>query len=943
MYQCPEDLFPLHHEGSPRPNSSTTDPSSSPAPQPTPTTRRPGCAKTLQDEAEIQGPAAASAPAPTPTPILEIGMLYTHGTTQRTLTTMATLAGALDRVGEGGAAGDASPFRGPGTETAAAFRNHTTVRSSVALHQLELDLEPVSLHEPGCVEAAEAQHSSELPREHGQHDTPADSTTSLSPLVVASTPKLVNLPPARWTEHDDTSTNGLPDPLPSSQSLHANNQSALYSSDSNMSLAYSFPRSHRLRRPARKVPHRAPSASRTGLNRTRRRAGRRGGAHGPQRHISLRNGSQTLGKRQGNSSAFPWRIRHSRKHFKLPLRRRGVFRRRRPSLSRSATHTGPEYRRTTNSSKVEARPRFPIMRRRFRGSVRRERTTKRPFPDEDLETNLNTDAINVSRGEESRSISYPSSNASLGPSGPVKAVPEGAIEAVPPPAIFRSTPGAGNTGTGIPTDSKGHPRRRHRKPGWRRKFYRNRRPFVPGNRDGAKRRPGWRRMRRPLGAAGKKPLPPHSAETTSQNENTQENIVLEKHSLENKQEIASESVTVVSDTTRSTPLLSTTTDRETQMEWPDDAQPASLPPPTPTPGESPETATDAPPTVGETHPRVREAVIPAPTPVPYTVRLWQEHDKKMGGFSSRFVPLSLDIVESDFVPLTHPDATVAEKKPSTDLQHEHREHSEAVHTKEPHHNLQEEPSLVEQPTLVEEPTLLEEPTLVEEPILLEEPTLVEEPSLVAEPTVVEQLTMVEEPTLVEESTLVEQPTIHEVAAVVEQPTLVEETTSGGAPPRQPHSSTTAIADAEIDDLGSHAVVPSAVPHDAQDISPGRAAATQLTSNQTPSTPVSPPVSSATSPSHFPPQPPTDVQLDDHVHAPTDTPSPTQASPDSLLSSNNSRGHGQSSESEGGAPDRPAAADSTRDDLAEAEPQGESGAGTPLLHAAVAGAVLLAVL
>ncbi|XP_045120498.1 uncharacterized protein LOC123509931 isoform X2 [Portunus trituberculatus] len=128
MYQCPEDLFPLHHEGSPRPNSSTTDPSSSPAPQPTPTTRRPGCAKTLQDEAEIQGPAAASAPAPTPTPILEIGMLYTHGTTQRTLTTMATLAGALDRVGEGGAAGDASPFRGPGTETAAAFRNHTTFK-----------------------------------------------------------------------------------------------------------------------------------------------------------------------------------------------------------------------------------------------------------------------------------------------------------------------------------------------------------------------------------------------------------------------------------------------------------------------------------------------------------------------------------------------------------------------------------------------------------------------------------------------------------------------------------------------------------------------------------------------------------------------------------------------------------------------------------------------
>ncbi|KAK4307714.1 hypothetical protein Pmani_020537 [Petrolisthes manimaculis] len=53
---------------------------------------------------------------------------------------------------------------------------------------------------------------------------------------------------------------------------------------------------------------------------------------------------------------------------------------------------------------------------------------------------------------------------------------------------------------------------------------------------------------------------------------------------------------------------------------------------------------------------VKEAVIPAPTPVPYTVRLWKEFEESRS--SVTFVPLTLDILESDFIPLLDPEATI---------------------------------------------------------------------------------------------------------------------------------------------------------------------------------------------------------------------------------------------------------------------------------------------
>ncbi|KAK3882915.1 hypothetical protein Pcinc_012732 [Petrolisthes cinctipes] len=53
---------------------------------------------------------------------------------------------------------------------------------------------------------------------------------------------------------------------------------------------------------------------------------------------------------------------------------------------------------------------------------------------------------------------------------------------------------------------------------------------------------------------------------------------------------------------------------------------------------------------------VKEAVIPAPTPVPYSVRLWKEFEESRS--SVTFVPLTLDILESDFIPLLDPEATI---------------------------------------------------------------------------------------------------------------------------------------------------------------------------------------------------------------------------------------------------------------------------------------------
>ena len=582
LYPCPRDLFPTDPEGLTRPDSFTTDPSPAPTPPLIPTMPAPSCNSTSQHEAaaggeEPQLSVATSPPASSTPPKPLRTTVFTHRTTQRTVMPLPVQNEAESSVVE-----DTSLLRDSDVEEAVAVRNYisSTVRSRGAFRQPELNLEAVSLHELECV-AAEGHQSSESPREHGHPDAPVESATSLPTLLVASSLlKLVNLPQARSTEHDDTSTNGLTNPSASSKNFDTNLQSALYSSDFNLTLAYSLPRSRRPRPPAGKTPHLPRAGSWNGPTRTRSRAVSRGHVAGPQRRVPSKNGSRRLSLQPTNTSTLPWHIRHSRRHLRLPLRHRGVFRRRRPPVTRPASDVGQGKHRTTNSSKVEARLKPPFRRRRLRVSLNHKGTTSLSHHDEEQKSNSDL-TLKVTRGEESMTVSPAVSSVSLQPLHPEATFPEDANMVIPPATIPRPVTGLGNGRTGNPIGSEGRPRRRHRKPG--------RRPHLPGKlegvrrRPGRRRRPGWRRMKRPLWAASSTPTPPTSSrlpEITSQGESTDNYDDLNMHPMEGNQETVLEAIIAGNDTTLTTPLLNTATESETQLGRSGDQQPTSVTTPT---------------------------------------------------------------------------------------------------------------------------------------------------------------------------------------------------------------------------------------------------------------------------------------------------------------------------------------------------------------------------
>ncbi|KAG0714502.1 hypothetical protein GWK47_001543 [Chionoecetes opilio] len=374
---------------------------------------------------------------------------------------------------------------------------------------------------------------------------------------------------------------------------------------------------------------------------------------------------------------------------------------------------------------------------------------------------------------------------------------------------------------------------------------------------------------------------------------------------------------------------------------------------------------------------VREAVFPAPTPIPFTVKFWQEHDRRMDtkGFFSNFVPLTVDVLESDFVPLMHPAATDTNRNSVSDMfENEKSDDSDIGLSKSINEDLPEETILEEEVTSVDGVPRSQQqhpsttaaagsedgpsnPTegLAPDSVLSQSSTAggaasdsgdsVEEDTR-SLPTVADiefhpgNGTINEKEEEKEREKKKRKKKRKKIKKDKEEETIAEDQSDRD---KKPNTSRPRLSVTPNDLRDYNRTSPARVQDVRNVSSSGLPINTQFTLSPTPSSSVSPSISGATNynPSH--PWQRTDGEHRTHVPPSQDTSSPTQSSLDKLVSHDEDQSRHQSPKNETGAPVRPTPADDTRSTLREEESGGANGARMPRVHAAVAVAVLMTLL